>query len=344
MPRGFFGVDADGAAIDGTVSLDGQLGRMVGAGVETLGVSFDWSKAQPTEGGPFDFAVTDRLVLGAARRGVRVFPVVIQAPEWARLHPDKQFSPPASPDAYAAYIGALVRRYGPTGSFWTEHGDVRKLPIRDWQVWNEPAGADQDTRGSVFWQDGDTPFQKRYLALLRKARAAVKAADPHARVVLAGLVGRSWRTLAAIYHAGGRPLFDAVSLHPYTEKVHDVSRIVRYCRGVMDRRGDKRKPILVTEIAWPAFVPAKDLKSTGRAKVQAIQSDWLRRVVNDLVAKRRPLRIQMVLWYTWLTRDTSSESAFDYTGLVRLNPDNKVVSKPALSVFGKIARRLEGRR
>ena len=344
VPQGFFGVDADGSAVDGTVPLAGQISRMSSAGVETLGVSFDWSKAQPSENGPFDFSVTDQLVLAAAARHIRVYPTVIQAPPWARLHPDEQFSPPASPGPYAAYCAALVRRYGPRGSFWSEHPTTAKLPIRDWQIWNEPAGADQDNRGSVFWVDDNKPFEPRYVPLLRAAHAAIKKADPGARVVLAGLVGRSWRTLAAVYHAGVRRYFDAVSLHPYTEKVHDVSRIVRYDRGVMNRRGDRRKPILVTELAWPAFVPVKDLKKTGRAKVQRIQSGWLKSVYTDLIAKRRALGIKMILWYTWLTRDTASDYTFDYTGLVRLDPGNRIVSKPALGTLSRIARRLEGRR
>lgn len=344
VPRGFFGVDADGAATDGSVAFDGQVASMVRAGVETLGVTFDWSKAQPTQGGPIDFSATDRLVLGAAQRGIRVFPVVIEAPPWARLHPDLAFSPPASPSTYAAYLGALVRRYGRNGAFWAAHREVRALPILDWQVWNEPAGADHDDRGSVFWQDGNKPFYPRYIALLKAARHAVKAADPRARVVLAALVGRSWQTLAGIYHHGARPYFDAVALHPYTEKVHDVSRIVRYDRGVMNRRGDKRKPILVTEIAWPAFVPVSQLHKVGRKRYEAIQSGWLRSTVNDLVAKRRALGIQTVLWYTWLTRDASPDYTFDYSGLMRLDPGGKVVAKPALGVFTSIARHAEGRR
>jgi hypothetical protein len=344
VPRGFFGVDADGPAVDGTVPLAGQISRMSGAGAETLGVSFDWSKAQPAENGPFDFSGTDKLVLAAAARRIRVYPTVIQAPPWARLHPQEQFSPPASPDTYARYVGALVRRYGSRGSLWAAHHEVPRLPILDWQIWNEPAGADFDNRGSVFWVDGNNPFEPRYVPLLRKSYAAIKAADPKARVVLAGLVGRSWRTLAAVYHAGARPYFDAVSLHPYTEKVHDVSRIVRYDRGVMNRRGDRRKPILITELAWPAFVPVKDLKKSGRAKVQRIQSGWLKSVYTDLLAKRRALGIRMLLWYTWMTRDTASDYTFDYTGLVRLDSGNKVVGKPALGTLSRIARRYEGRR
>ena len=343
VPPGFLGVDADGPAVDGTVPIDGQVARMASVGVQTMGVSFDWSTAQPTAGGPVSFTATDRMVLAAARKRIRVFPVVIQAPRWARLHPSEQFSPPDAPDAYAAYAAALVHRYGPNGSFWAEHPEVGALPIHDWQVWNEPAGADKDDRGSIFWVDPGHSFLPRYVTLLRKARAAIKTADPTARVVLAGLVGQSWETLRLIYNAGGRPLFDAVSLHPYTADVSNVLRIVNFVRTLMNKRGDKAKPILVTEIAWPAFDVHTVLKA-GLKRTHHVQSTWLYAVIHDLAAQRRRLGIQRILWYTWMSRDTSRTYAFDYTGLVRLGRGGRVTDKPALSSFARIAHRLEGRR
>lgn len=342
VPRGFIGVDADGPAVDGTVPLDGETARMAAAGVETLGTSFDWASAQPDENGPIDYTVTDRVVLSAARKRIRVFPVVIQAPRWARVHPGEQFSPPDSPAAYAAYAGGLVRRYGPGGSFWAEHPDVPTMTIHDWQVWNEPAGADQDDRGSVFWVDPGHPFTTRYIALLRAAHAAIKAADPKARVVLAGLVGQSWETLRIIYNAGARPFFDAVSLHPYTADVSNVVRIVQFVRTLMNKRGDKRKPILVTEVAWPAF-DVRSVRKAGRARTQKVQSSWLAAVYRTLIRQRRHFGIQRILWYSWMTRDASRTYAFDYTGLVRLESGNRVTAKPALRSFARVALRYEGR-
>ena len=32
----------------------------------------------------------------------------------------------------------LARRYGPGGSFWDRHPRLPRLPVRAWQVWNEP--------------------------------------------------------------------------------------------------------------------------------------------------------------------------------------------------------------
>ena len=81
-------------------------------------------------------------------------------------------------------------------------------PIREWQIWNEP-------NQPVFnWSD--QPFAADYVALLRDAGAAIKAVDPGAKIVLAGLVGTSWTALQTVYQAGGKSLFDVVAIHPFT--------------------------------------------------------------------------------------------------------------------------------
>jgi hypothetical protein len=121
-------------------------------------------------------------------------------------------------------------------------------------------------------------------------------------------------------------------------------RIVRYARGVMNRRGDRRKQILVTEIAWPAFVPVDQLQKAGRSKVEKIQSDWLEATIRSLVLDRRALNIGSILWYTWMSRDASPNYTFDYSGLVRLEAGNHVVDKPALGRFSGMVRKLERRR
>ena len=61
--------------------------------------------------------------------------------------------------------------------------------------------------------------------------------------------GRRW---TAIYDAGARGSFDVVTLHPYTGKPKNVVRIVKIVRREMERRGDGKMPIWVTELSWPA--------------------------------------------------------------------------------------------
>ena len=132
---------------------------------------------------------------------------------------------------------------GPAGSFWAERPELPRVPVRDWQIWNEP-----NLPG--FWSA--QPFAPSYLRLLRAARAAIRAADPGARVILAGLPNYSWRALRAIYRAGGRGAFDAVALHPFTGPPRFVMKLIRLARAEMARNGDRRLPVWVTELSWPA--------------------------------------------------------------------------------------------
>src|SRR5581483_4432934 len=109
---------------------------------------------------------------------------------WDRLQPGNAASPPRSLQPFAALLTELVRRYGPSGTYWSEHPGQRPMPVRMWQIWNEPHFADH-------WSV--QPFAPSYVRLLAAAHAALNAADPAAQVVLAGLADSSWRYLADIY-------------------------------------------------------------------------------------------------------------------------------------------------
>jgi hypothetical protein len=358
VPKGFFGVVADRAAVDGSVPMQAQMRHMRRVGAESIGLVFNWVDAQPYEHAsdvpaakrarfvatgpdaiPTDWSVLDRRVGAAARAGLIVRPVVIAAPRWARLHPSMEFSPPKDPAQYAAFVTALVQRYGPSGTFWSSHPKLPRTPIRSWQIWNEPVGGNGDTTPSVFWSD-DEPFQERFVALTRAAYGAIKAADPTATVVLGALVGKSWLQLQRIYEAGGAGTFDAVALHPYTVNPEDVLQVLRNVREVMAANGDGAKPIHITEITWPAFDIAQ-VRRAGYSRTVVNQAWWLRRTFREILRERTALGISLVLWYTWIGRDRSDADVFDHAGL--LNLANGVLrEKPALRDFRRIARRAEG--
>jgi Glycosyl hydrolase catalytic core len=221
-----------------------------------------------------------------------------------------------------------VGRYGPRGSLWDEHPDLARRPIRDWQLWNEP-------NFPRYWST--RPFARSYVRVLRASRRALRRADRGARLILAGLPNRSWRALRSIYRAGGRRAFDAVALHPYTGHPRDVVRIVRLARREMRRGGDRRKPVWVTELSWPA-AEGKTQGTTGFETSERGQARRLREALERLATARRRLRIERVYWYTWLSAE-GGENSFNWSGLRRLR-GGRVVSAPALKVFRRTARRL----
>jgi polysaccharide biosynthesis protein PslG len=326
VPRDWLGVAADGPLIDAPEAHAAEWPLIARSGATSVRIAFYWARAEPAPGA-VDLAVYDTPVLAAARAGLDVLPVVFATPEWARLVPGAFASPPRDPAEYGHVLGALVRRYGPNGSLWAEHPDVRPRPVREWQIWNEPNLV-------TYWSE--QPFASRYVALLRAARQALRAADPGARAILAGLPN-GWAALRQIYRAGGRRLFDAVAIHPYTQKASRVARYVEEARKVMARFGDRRKPIWVSEISWPA--------SRGRMRdpigIATDDRGQARRLATGLVQlarARKRMRIERVYWYTWLS-EPGPASVFTWSGLRRLQ-DGTVVSAPSLRAYRRVARAL----
>jgi hypothetical protein len=348
VPAGFVGVVADGPIAEAGADPTTELSTMVASGVESVRLVFHWSDAQPhrrledvpadararftpTAGAPTDFGRFDTLVAETARRGLRVLPVVTTAPGWAAKPPGGFASPPSNPADYAAFARALVERYGPRGSLWRERPDLPRRPIRKWQIWNEP-----NLRAS--WSEAS--WVGPYLDLLRAARRSIRAADPGARIVLAGFANLSWRSLAAVYRQpGARRLFDEVAIHPYTRQVGGLATILGYVRAVMRRNGDARKPISVTEFGWPSAqgkAVGFGIETTERG--QAVR---VARALRLLARVRVRLGIAAVYWYTWSAREQGSDSIFPYSALRRHEPTGTVTSKPALRAFRATALTLE---
>jgi hypothetical protein len=346
VPRGFVGVMGDGPLFSPAVSLDREVDLMARAGVEALRVGFYWARAQPLAPGaaappgwadvggvPTSFAETDRVMAAAARRRIEVLPVVLLAPRWARRVPLETWSPPAPATyaSYARYVGALVARYRAGGSFWRERPQLSPVPIRSWQVWNEP-------NGPRFWTV--QPGLAQYATLLRLARAAIKRADSRASVVLAGLTASSWTSLAKLYRLGAGASVDMVALNPFSAEPRSVVRIVRRARKVMSRNGDGLKPLLVTETSWPS-AKNRVVAPFGYEETEAGQARRLEEVLLALARERVRLRIRQVFWYTWMSLDRDPGYSFDWAGVRRLESTG-IATKPAYHSLRRVARALEG--
>jgi hypothetical protein len=349
----FLGVMADGPLSDGTVNFEHQADLMAREGVQTVRAAFYWTQAQPfapgtqapqgfedVDGVPTNYDASDRVVAACALHGLEVLPVVVQAPSWARVDPGRAWSPPADPNAYASYVAAVARRYGRNGSFWTSHPDLPQVPIRFWQIWNEPAGGKRPNDPSIFWDD-PAPFQERYVGMLRATKNAVTAVDPQAKIVVGGLFGRSWESLQTLYDHGARGLFDVVAIHPYAQTPAQSLRVARMVRQVMRQNGDGAVPLFVTELGWPS----SGGKVSTTFPITTTEEGQAKRLIGAFRLfdeARRQLRLQRIYWYTWIGRDASKTSAFDYSGLLHSSPTGAVTAKPAFAAFRRVARWLDG--
>jgi hypothetical protein len=334
VPSDFFGVMADGPLLYNGFNDQSEFDLMKSSGVQTIRMAMPWS-AMEASPGAIDFSGTDPVVAQAAAHGYTPLPTVTFAPAWAARHPGQSNSPPQGTTNYANFIAACVRRYGPNGSFWSEHPEVPYRPIRDWQVWNEP-------NQPVFnWSD--QPFAKDYVALLRAARAAIKGVDPGAHIVLSGLVGTSWVALAQVYKAGGKGLFDDVAIHPFTLQPKNVLLILNKVRAVMKRFHDSSRPMFLTELTWPAAKGQPLTRTYGYETDSAQQAKKLGQVMPLLVAARRKLKLARVYWYTWISAAPEPRNdPFSYSGLRQLENDGTTVqTRPSLGVYARMAHRYE---
>jgi hypothetical protein len=351
VPSGFIGVNADQSALSPNVNLLAQLRLMRASGAPRMRIQFSWKLAQPYAswkdvppsqasqfttgpgGVPTDFQGTDLVVGAAALRGISLTPVVLYAPGWD-ASPKGNHAQPVRDGPYGQYLSALVKRYGPDGTFWKSNPKLPRDPIVRWQVWNEP-------ELGYFW---DTqPFARSYVALLRVAHHAIKAADPSATVLLAALTNHSWDDLRSIYKVhGSRGLFSDVAVDPYTRSARGVITILSYVRQVMNQYGDGRKPLIATEVGWPAAA-GKTKIQFGFDTTEKEATVRLSQLMPLLASNRKKLHLGGYYYYTWMSSFNShSSTPFAFSGLLRLHQDH-VCAEPVFSVFRQDSLSEQGR-
>lgn len=137
VPPGFFGV------VPQALPTAKDLALMNGV-VGTLRVPIYWSECEPAPG-EYDFAALDAQIGAAVAHDIRVQPFVYGTPAW--LGSD-QARPPLGRRArvaWAAFLRALVKRYGTGGSFWP--GRAQKEPIDSGRFGTSPTSYSFGTRG-----------------------------------------------------------------------------------------------------------------------------------------------------------------------------------------------------
>ena len=90
----------------------------------------------------------------------------------------------------------------------------------------------------------------------------------------------------------------------------------------MRRRGDRRKPIILTEVSWPAAIPGVPrnrrlgLETTARGQKVLLTAAYRR-----LARERRKLGITQAYWFTWASPydddNPLSDVSFRFSGLTR---------------------------
>jgi hypothetical protein len=303
IPSDFFGVSSPELISRTATERAPVLADQQAAGVRVIRQLFDWSAIEPTKGS-FSWTSTDSFMTSTARAGMEVLPVVLYSPTWASSCPSSTAPPPrqcrpASNSDYGAFLVTLIGRYGPDGSFWRSNPTLPKVPVTAWQIWNEP-------NFPSFW--GGTPNAAEYADMLKTVAPLIRAADPHAEIVSAGMPDSLVRTairlvpyVNALYAAGVKGTFDDMGLHIYNNTPDLSVGLVEQVRAIMNAGGDNAAPIWVTEWGWASSgAPSRfTLDLAG----QAANTDAL---MGKLVARHAELNVRGLIEYLW--RDGTPQS------------------------------------
>jgi len=220
-----------------------QLAYNAGARVNRW--EFRWDRLERTPGS-WDFSATDAVVASSQQYGLQVEGILIGTPGWAVQPGDKPgnglprnaYLPYTDPqNLWAQYVRQTVTHYAGKVAYW--------------EVWNEPAL-------SFFWSN--TPAD--YFQLLKVAYKVIKSVDPHASVLMAGMVVPDLHFFSQVLDAvnaapnwrDNHGYFDAVAWHAYGP-ASSLYTNINTMRGMLAAKGHPGVPLWVTEDGFPASNP-----------------------------------------------------------------------------------------
>jgi hypothetical protein len=337
-PGHFYGVVAQG------LSSDEEYELMEEAGVGTLRFQLGWPLVQSVEGrcqasprvGTCDWSLYDHLVGSAAARGIEFFPYLLNVPEFIDRRPD---TPPVrskrARKAWTQFVAAAVERYGPDGQYWQtdyslDHPGAKPVPIRHWQVWNEPSAA-------PFWHPKPKP--REYGKLVKITSTAITGVDKGAYIVLGGLFGTPIakgggiiqpKFIRAVYKVPKiERYFHAIAIHPYGPDLKRVRFQVDWARTEIRRAGDRKADLWISEIGW-----ASDRVHNQLGVGKKGQARMLTKALSEFRKNRKKWRVRGINWYAW--QDSDAPGLCDFcrrSGLVDLDGE----PKPSYDAFRKLA-------
>jgi hypothetical protein len=326
-PRGFFGVVPSSLT-------PADVTRMAENGVATarVQVNWGWVERQP---GQRNWSNYDSVVGVLAESGLQTEPVLLGVPSWISVRPAKPpIYTPAQRQAWTSFLSELAARYGHGGSFWSAHPELPYMPLRDWEVWNEP-------NLSGYW--GGRPNPRQYVRLLRVTGAGLRRSDPQARIGIGGIFppprpryGVSLQNfMQGIYRVrGARQAFDAVSIHPYASRPKGVLASTREARRIMNRHKDRATSLWITEVGWTTG--GRHLRRSPYKATESQQAKFLRQTFRRLIRSRRALHLQLLIWHAWQDSALPGQPWTMFSGLIRSDGS----AKPSLNAYSQIAARM----
>jgi hypothetical protein len=325
VPKEFLGIVLGGP----TDARDAQ--RMQAIGVRTMRVGLSWRAVEPREG---LYRWPDSRVAMLAENGIRPVFTVQYAPEWATgiANPG---SPPVTAEALVAwqeFLTNAVGRYGPDGSFWSDHPNLPKKAVTTWQIWNEPNLPKSFARNASGPPKLVRHAPRVYSKLVKASDAAIGEVTGKAKIVLGGLLGNPnkadqskmspERFLKKFLKVRGITRhFDAAGLHPYTPTIERYKQVVTKIRKVMREGGAGPKDLWLDEVGWGSADDGFRLNKGPRG-----QANMLRKSLEVTLKNRGRWNVDHLYWFDWRDPDPSEAdgcSFCDSSGLLRFDRSRK---------------------
>ncbi len=247
-----------------TTFFTGQDTTLVIEQIQRLGMSWVkldvmWRDLEPTAG-VYNFDELDAVVAMLDQADLNILFTVWAAPGWTRSNAEES-GPPDDFSAYAGFMRTLAERY--------------QGRVQAYEIWNEP-----NLRRE--WNSTRHPISAAsYAELLRLSYEAVKAGDPNALVISAGLAPTGFNDgvnaiddrlyLRDLYASGLASISDAIGAHPegwanppdahccnqpegvethYDSRTFFFLDTLADYRQIMSDHGDQAASIWVTRFGW----------------------------------------------------------------------------------------------
>ncbi|MEQ8677842.1 MAG: LysM peptidoglycan-binding domain-containing protein [Aggregatilineales bacterium] len=243
-------------------------------GVDWVKVRVEWRDIE-AEPASIEFTELDAIVNALDSQGLNIMFTVTNAPDWARERfgddPLNENAPPQDLTTFEDFMTALTDRYSGT--------------VDAYQIWDEP-NIRRNWSCQINLGTADNPrvttgmCQTNYIDLLTVAYNAIKAIDPQAQVITAGLAPTGFNDginaiadrdyLQGLYNEGVIAVSDAIGVHPggwanppdalccdaapgvethYENPIFYFLETLRAYHDIMLANGDTR-PMWVTSFGW----------------------------------------------------------------------------------------------
>jgi hypothetical protein len=330
--------------------IDTAITLMQEAGVQWQREEILWEKVQTWPGGPFHWSGNehgfynyDYAIEAQAKAGINMIGLLDYNPSWV-----KGSNPPTETwiEDWAGFVYTTVARYGRDRGL-----------IKHWELWNEP-------NVKEYGYDCGLHTIEDFIGILKVGHAAVKAADPDAKVVMGGISGILKRPqpfnydwldyLERVGQAGGWEYVDILAIHIYHplapeqafrrfNRIANLRGELSHLDTLQQRYGPK--PVWITEFGlatldiWPGV---------------GLQNQALFLVRSYVLLLAHP-HVEKIFWYDfrddiWSTtpyeHPVSSLDANFHFGLLRraypLDPDDANLRKPSFLAYRTMTSMLSG--